>query len=151
KALAYSFLLLFFLLSTATAKISLPEQGEQFSAFVAANSIDQKEEIGFVGNIHTSSKIRVFLGPDFYMTDITGEKKITEEEVVKEASAYKYLIVEDKYLSMLPVSEYEVQVGSVNWDSKKIPFVLQNLNDPSFDSLVRENGKIYYWLEKKTN
>src|SRR5690606_8910499 len=55
KALAYSFLLLFFLLSTATAKISLPEQGEQFSAFVAANSIDQKEEIGFVGNIHTSS------------------------------------------------------------------------------------------------
>lgn len=151
KALAYSFLLLFFLLSTATAKISLPEQGEQFSAFVAANSIDQKEEIGFVGNIHTSSKIRVFLGSDFYMTDITGEKKLTEEEVVKEASAYKYLIVEDKYLSMLPVSEYEVQVGSVNWDSKKIPFLLQNLNDPSFDSLVRENGKIYYWLEKKTN
>ncbi|PZX59813.1 4-amino-4-deoxy-L-arabinose transferase-like glycosyltransferase [Algoriphagus ratkowskyi] len=149
KALAYSFLLLFFLLSTVTAKISLPEQGEQVSAFVEANGIDNKEEFGFIGNIHTSSKIRIYLGPDFYLTNITGEKLLTDQELVDKASKYKYLIIEDKYLFILPENEYNIQVASVNWDSKKIPFLLQNLSNPAFDYLVQENGKIYYWLEKK--
>lgn len=151
KALSYSFLLLFFLLSTVTAKISLPEQGEQISSFVAGNEIDKEAQIGFIGNIHASSKIRVYLGPDYYMTDISGEKKLTNEELVINASEYKYLIVEDKYLPLLPESAYYIRVGSVNWDSKQIPFLLQNLSDPAFDSLVKENGKIYYWLEKKAN
>tara|TARA_R110002020_G_scaffold165186_3_gene352552 strand:+ start:8795 stop:10465 length:1671 start_codon:yes stop_codon:yes gene_type:complete len=149
KALSYSFLLLFFLLSTVTAKISLPEQGEQIEAFVAANDIDPKGEIGFIGNIHTSSKIRVFLGPDYYMTDISGEKKLTDEELLREASRYTYLIVEDKFLELIPKNQYEISVGSVNWNSKQIPFLLQNLSNPAFDSLVKENGKIYYWLEKR--
>ncbi|MEP0713121.1 glycosyltransferase family 39 protein [Algoriphagus sp.] len=151
KALSYSFLLLFFLLSTVTAKISLPEQGEQIKAFVAANDIDKKEEIGFIGNIHTSSKIRVYLGPDYYMTDLTGEKNLTDDELLEKSSRFKYLIVEDRYLALLSESAYQIQVGSVNWDSKKIPFLLQNLSAPAFDSLVKENGKIYYWLEKKAN
>jgi hypothetical protein len=151
KALSYSFLLLFFLLSTVTAKISLPEQGEQISLFVAGNDIDKEAQIGFIGNIHASSKIRVYLGPDYYMTDISGEKKLTNEEIVIHASEYKYLIVEDKYLPLFPESAYNIQVGSVNWNSKQIPFLLQNLSDPAFDSLVKENGKIYYWLEKKVN
>lgn len=148
KALSYSFLLLFFLLSTVTAKISLPEQGEQIEVFVSANEIDPNEEIGFIGNIHTSSKIRVFLGPDYYMTDISSEKKLTDEELLREAARYTYLIVEDKFLGLIPKNQYEISVGSVNWNSKQIPFLLQNLSDPAFDSLVKENGKIYYWLEK---
>jgi hypothetical protein len=149
KALSYSFLLVFFLLSTATAKISLPEQGEQVADFVAVNGIDPGEEIGFIGNIHASSKIRVYLGTDFYMTDITGEKKLTDEELLEKAAEYHYLIVEDKYLATLPEQEYDIQVGSINWDSKKIPFLLQNLSDAEFPSLVKENGKLYYWLTKK--
>ncbi|PZX46373.1 ArnT family glycosyltransferase [Algoriphagus chordae] len=150
KALSYSFLLVFFLVSTVTAKISLPEQGEQVAEFVAANSIDPKDEIGFIGNIHASSKIRVYLGTDFYMTDISGEKKLTDEELLKKSEAYKYLIVEDKHLSILPENEYEIREVSLNWDSKKIPFLLQNLSNPEFHSLLQENGKIYYWLEKKS-
>ncbi|RAI95264.1 4-amino-4-deoxy-L-arabinose transferase-like glycosyltransferase [Algoriphagus yeomjeoni] len=149
KALSYSFLLLFFLLTTVTAKISLPEQGEQIEVFVSANEIDPKEEIGFIGNIHTSSKIRVYLGPDYYMTDLTGEKKLTDEELLRKSTEYNYLIVEDKYLPLIPKDSYTIHVGSVNWNSKQIPFLLQNLSNPAFDSLVKENGKIYYWLEKK--
>ena len=149
KALSYSILLLFFILSTATAKISLPEQGEQVSEFVKENQIDPKEEIGFIGNIHVSSKIRVYLGPEFYMTDLTGEKKKTFDELIVESEGYPNLIVEDKYLSEFDEHDFEIQVASVNWDSKKIPFLLQNISNPDFRELVRENGKIYYWLKRK--
>jgi len=149
KAISYSYLLLFFLLSTVTYKISLPEQGEQVSNFVFENGIDPKVEIGFVGNIHTSSKIRVFLGPDYYMTDITGEKELSDDELLKKSSIYKYLIVEDKLLSKVDKSSYEIQPATLNWDSKKIAFLLKNLSNPEFKDLLRENGKIYYWLKKK--
>jgi 4-amino-4-deoxy-L-arabinose transferase-like glycosyltransferase len=148
KAISYSFLLLFFLLSTATAKISLPEQGAQVSEFVSENNIDPKDEIGFIGNIHTSSKIRVYLGPDYYMTDITGEKSLSDEELLEQADRYKFLIVEDKFLEKLHKNNFDIKPASVNWDSRRIPFLLQNISNPEFNNLVRENGKIYYWLER---
>ncbi|MBN7814854.1 ArnT family glycosyltransferase [Algoriphagus pacificus] len=149
KAISYGFLLVFFLLSTATAKISLPEQGEQFAKFVKTNSIDSTEPIGFIGNIHTSSKIRVYLGTEFYMTDLTGEKSITDEQIKQKAEKFSHLIVEDKYLEKLDTAAYVASPAAVNWDSKRIPFLLQNLGDPNFKSLLQENGKIYYWLKKK--
>ena len=149
KAISYGFLLVFFLLSTATAKISLPEQGEQFAEYVKNNSIDSTEPIGFIGNIHSSSKIRVYLGTEFYMTDLTGEKSITDEQIRQKAAKFNHLIVEDKHLEKLDKTAYEVSPAAINWDSKRIQFLLQNLGDPDFKSLLEKNGKIYYWLKKK--
>ncbi len=149
KAISYSILLVFFLLSTATAKISLPEQGEQIKEFVSVNEIEAEDEIGFIGNIHTSSKIRVYLGPEYYLTDITGEKLITDETLLTESSKYKNLIVEDKFLEKLPKENYHILLASLNWDSKKIPFLLKNISNPQFTTLLKDNGKIYFWLKKK--
>ncbi|MBN3581138.1 glycosyltransferase family 39 protein [Algoriphagus aestuarii] len=149
KSLSYSILLLFFILSAVTAKISLPEQGEQVSEFVKTNQIDPKEEIGFIGNIHVSSKIRVYLGPEFYMTDLTGEKKQTIEELIIESKDYPNLIVEDKFIDAFTSEEFEIQTAAINWDSKKIPMLLQNISAPDFKELVKENGKIYYWLKRR--
>lgn len=146
--LSFSILLLFFFLSTVTAKISLPEQGAQVQAFVSSNKIDPTKGIGFIGNIHVSSKIRVYLGPDYYMTDITGEKSLSEQDLLERSSIYPNLIVEDKYLQQLPLQNYEVKVASMNWDSKKIPFLLQHLGSPNFNDFLEENGKVYYWLQK---
>ncbi|WP_373400466.1 glycosyltransferase family 39 protein [Algoriphagus halophilus] len=148
RGLSFSILLVFFFLSTVTAKISLPEQGAQVQAFVSSNKIDSTKEIGFIGNIHVSSKIRVYLGPDYYMTDITGEKSLSEQELLQRSSIYPNLIVEDKYLQQLPLQNYEVKVASMNWDSKKIPYLLQHLGAPNFKDLLEENGKVYYWLQK---
>ncbi|MBN3520747.1 glycosyltransferase family 39 protein [Algoriphagus lutimaris] len=147
--LSLSVLLVFFLLSTVTAKISLPEQGAQVQAYASSQGIDPANEIGFIGNIHVSSKIRVYLGPDYYMTDITGEKSLSEQELLDRSSIYPNLIVEDKYLQKLPLQNFDVKVASLNWDSKKIPFLLQHLGDPKFEELLKENGKVYYWLQKK--
>lgn len=151
KALSYSYLLLFFFISTATAKISLPEQGEQVSKFVSVNNVDPTEEIGFVGNIHASSKIRVYLGTDYNLTNITGERKLSDEELVIETNKFQYLIVEDKFMEKLDTNLYTIQEAAINWDSKKIPYLLQQVSSSEFEDLVKENGKIYYWLEKNPN
>lgn len=149
KILSFSFLLVFFLLSTVTAKISLPEQGEQVSNFVSREKINTSEKIGFIGNIHVSSKIRIYLGTDYYLTDITGEEKLTDQELVQESNRYKNLIIEDDFIELFPQDQFEIHIASVNWDSKEIPFLLRNLDHPEFGNLVKKNGKIYYWLSRK--
>ncbi|EAZ82257.1 ArnT family glycosyltransferase [Algoriphagus machipongonensis] len=151
KALSYSILLIFFTLSIGTLKISLPDQGSQLADFVKTNQIKPSDEIGFIGNIHVSSKIRIGLGPDFYMTDITGEKNLTQEEILVKASHFSKLIVEDDFLPEFQSDSYTIEVASINWDSKKIPYLIQQVNQSGFPELVKENGKIYYWLERKQN
>lgn len=143
KAIGYGFMLIFFLLSTVTYHISLPHQGSQVSSFVEKAGISPESPIGFVGNLHAGSKIRMSLGPDFSLVDLpkTGWKN--------EASTYQNLVIEDKLIDSLDLTGYKVNLASVNWDSKAIPVLLKSYGNPEFDSLLHETGRKYFVLTKK--
>lgn len=143
KALSYSMILLFFFASTATFQISLPDQGEQLKAFVLDQKIDPSEEIGFAGNLHVSSKIRIGLGTDFNMVDLP------RQDWMNHLENYPNLILEDKLLAEIDSSAYDIKMASVHWDSKAIPDLLKTAGKPEFDSLLEQKGKRYYWLRKK--
>ncbi len=143
KAVSYSILLLFFFISTATYRISLPDQGRQIHEFVSANPIDQNEEIAFVGNLHVSSKIRIGLGAAYQMTDLPKEGW---EDRLEE---FPSLIIEDKLVSNLDTARYRQVTKTVSWDSRAIPKLLLATGSPEFEDLLAENGKIYYWLKRK--
>jgi 4-amino-4-deoxy-L-arabinose transferase-like glycosyltransferase len=143
KVISYSMILLFFLASTATYQISLPDQGNQLKAFVLEQQIDPNEEIGFAGNLHVSSKIRIGLGPDFNMVDLP------RQDWSEYVNKYPYLILEDKLLTQIDSAKYEILMASINWDSKGIPDLLMTAGTPEFDSLLVQNGKKYYWLRRK--
>ncbi len=143
KALSYNMLLLFFLVASATYHISLPDQGKQLKAFVLEQGIDPAEKIGFAGNLHVSSKIRIGLGRDFNMIDLP------RQDWMNNLKGYPNLIVEDKLLAEIDTSSYDVIMASVNWDSRAIPDLLMSAGKPEFDSLLEKNGKHYYWLRKK--
>lgn len=143
KVLSYSMLLLFFLASTATYQISLPDQGKQLKAFVLDQGIDPSEKIGFAGNLHVSSKIRIGLGMDFNMVDLP------RQDWSEYVSKYPNLILEDNLLAQIDTAKYEILVASINWDSKGIPDLLMTAGTPEFDSLLAQNAKKYYWLTKK--
>jgi 4-amino-4-deoxy-L-arabinose transferase-like glycosyltransferase len=143
KALSYSILLLFFLASIVTYQISLPDQGEQLKAFVFEQKIDPSEEIGFAGNLHVSSKIRIGLGPDFQVINLSPEDWLNQVE------KYSYLILEDKLLADIDMTAYVVKPASRNWASKSIPTLLLSIGKQEFDSLLDQNEKRYYWLKKK--
>ncbi len=107
--------------------------------------IDPTEEIGFAGNLHVSSKIRIGLGTDFNMVDLP------PQNWAEDVNKYPNLILEDKLLTELDTTGYEVKVASINWDSKGIPDLLMTAGTPEFDSLLTQNGKKYYWLRRKPN
>lgn len=142
KTIAYGFLLLFFLISTGTYQISLPDQGQQVRVFAVKEQIDPTAKIGFIGNLHTSSKIRIGLGTDFQMIDLP------RYEFRDEIKNYDRLFIEDKYLDSIDASGFQQKVASINWASRAIPDLLKNAGNSDFEQILAEKGQKYYWLER---
>ena len=142
KAISYGFMLLFFILSTGTFQISLPDQGQQVKAFAAREGISSEEKIGFIGNLHTSSKIRIGLGADFQMVDLP------RYEFREEIGNYDRLIIEDKYLDSIDASGFQKKSASLNWASRAIPELLKNAGKADFGEILEQKGQKYYWLER---
>lgn len=143
KVIGYSYLLIFFLLSTITFHISLPHQGTQVSLFVKRAQISPELPIGFVGNLHAGSKIRLSLGTDFHLIDLPAS------DWENEVNNYQSLILEDKLIGSLDTVSFDVNQVSVNWDSKTIPELLIKYGKPEFATLLNETGRKYYLLRRK--
>jgi hypothetical protein len=143
KVIAYSFLLIFFLMSTITAHISLPHQGAQAKRVFVEKGIPSNSQIGFIGNLHAGSKIRMSLGPKFNLMDLPREN--WENEIAD----YTYLILEDKHLSQIDTGNYEVTLLAKNWESRQISKLLISYESQQFAQLLEENSKKYFLLKKK--
>lgn len=143
KVIAYAFLLIFFLLSTITHHISLPHQGKQVSSFVKKSDIDPSIPIGFVGNLHAGSKIRMSLGTSHNLVDLS------RSDWRAETPQFENLIIEDRLLDSLDTSGFVVSEASVNWNSKQIPELLKSYGEPEFDSLLQSTGRKYFFLSRK--
>lgn len=141
KLLALSILFLFFQISGITRLISLPHQGIQAQAVVQEQGINAP--IGFAGNLHVGSKIRMSLGPGYDLIDLS------RENWKEEAKGYSYLILEDRLLSEWDTLGYTVQVASTDLDSKAIPDFLLASSSAERDKLREEQGRTYFLLEKK--
>lgn len=143
KMISYAFLMLFFLLSSITVHISLPHQGEQAKQAVLDQGIPGDAVIGFVGNLHAGSKIRMSLGPSFELIDLP------RESWKSKAPEYQYLIVEDDSLARLDTTRYAKVLASSNWKSRAITPLLKSFRSPEFPQLFEQNSKKYYFLTKK--
>jgi 4-amino-4-deoxy-L-arabinose transferase-like glycosyltransferase len=141
KVLGISVLFLFFQVSGITRLISLPHQGIQAQAVVQEQGINAP--IGFAGNLHVGSKIRMSLGPEYDLIDLS------RENWKEEAKGYNYLILEDRILSEWDTLGYNVQVASTNLDSKAIPDFLLAGSSAEREKLRGKQGRTYFLLEKK--
>jgi hypothetical protein len=133
--------MLFFLVTGITRLISLPHQGEQANVKLQDRALDAP--IGFAGGLHEGSKIRMSLGPRYELIDLS------RENWKEEAKGFKYLILEDRLLSEWDTLGYTVQVASTDLDSKAIPDFLLASSLAERDKLREEQGKRYYFLQKK--
>jgi 4-amino-4-deoxy-L-arabinose transferase-like glycosyltransferase len=141
KMLALSILFLFFQVTGVTRLISLPHQGVQAAAVVEEMGV--AGPIGFAGNLHAGSKIRMSLGTAYDLVDLS------REGWKEEAKNYTYLILEDRLLSEWDTLGYEVRVASTHLDSKAIPDLLLARSSAAREELREEQGRRYYLLEKK--
>jgi hypothetical protein len=141
KLLALSILFLFFQVTGITRLISLPHQGVQAAAVVEEMGV--AGPIGFAGNLHEGSKIRMSLGTAYDLVDLS------REGWKEEAKNYTYLILEDRLLSEWDTVGYEVRVASTHLDSKAIPDFLRASSTAAREELRVKQGKRYYFLQKK--
>lgn len=142
KAIAFSFLLIFPGYTLFTSLISFPHQGQQLSEFIESTN-KNFETIGFKGNNHTSSKIRMSLYPE---TRLTNLEKIGWQDQVQE---FKTLIIEDSFYDSLNQEQFQILDQSVNWSSKAIPDLINAFGKPEFDSILNKTGKKFYLIQKK--
>jgi 4-amino-4-deoxy-L-arabinose transferase-like glycosyltransferase len=141
KVLALSILFLFFQVSGITRLISLPHQGVQGKEAVEQLRVDAP--IGFAGNLHEGSKIRMSLGTAYDLVDLS------REGWKEEAKNYTYLILEDRLLSEWDTVGYEVHVASTHLDSKAIPDFIRASSSVEREELRIKQGRAYFLLEKK--
>ena len=141
KVLGISVLFLFFQVSGITRLISLPHQGIQAQAVVQEQGINAP--IGFAGNLHVGSKIRMSLGPGYDLIDLS------RENWKEEAKGFSYLILEDRLLSEWDTLGYNVQVASTDLDSKAIPDFLFAGSSAEREKLRVMQRRTYFLLEKK--
>jgi hypothetical protein len=141
KLLALSILFLFFQVTGITRLISLPHQGVQAAAVV--EEMEVAGPIGFAGNLHEGSKIRMSLGIAYDLVDLS------REGWKEEAKSYTYLILEDRLLSEWDTLGYEVRVASTHLDSKAIPDFLRASSTAAREELRVKKGIRYFLLQKK--
>ncbi len=141
-SLGISILMVFYWGALVTYQISIPNQGEQIADFVKQNQIPEGSKIGFIGHIRTGSKIRIGLGKDYFMTDLSvqvPDKKLED---------FKYLICDEAGRQQLPASQYKFQNAAINWDPDHIPKLLESIYQGQSDQLFQKIGERYYWAEK---
>jgi 4-amino-4-deoxy-L-arabinose transferase-like glycosyltransferase len=140
-AISLSVLLLFFGVSISTYQISLPDAGQHVKQYAIEEQIALGSKIGYLGHLHTGSKIRIGLGPAYFMTDMN-EKNF--DQLYQE---FDYLILEEKHLSKLPADRYKVELAALNWDPKHFPQMLKGIWDGNTEEVKFETGKKFYWVK----
>lgn len=140
-AISLSVLLLFFGVSISTYQISLPDAGQHIKQYVQKEQITLGSTIGYLGHLHTGSKIRIGLGPEYYMTDMN------EDNFDKLFYEFDYLILEEKHLSKLPADKYDAELAALNWDPKYFTQMFKGIWDGNAEEVKMKTGKKFYWVK----
>lgn len=140
-AISLSVLLLFFGVSISTYQISLPDAGQHVKQYAKKEQIALGSKIGYLGHLHTGSKIRIGLGPAYFMTDMN-EKNF--DQLYRE---FDYLILEEKHLSKLPVDKYDLELAALNWDPKYFTQMFNGIWDGNAEEVKFKTGKKFYWAK----
>ncbi|WP_297336268.1 glycosyltransferase family 39 protein [Algoriphagus sp.] len=145
KVIAFSFLLIFLMLSTLTDHLSFPHQGTQFKAQLEDTiPLSETQRVAFFGNLHVGSKIRMSLFPTVKLIDLNRE---TWRQSLEN---YDQLILEDRFLEEIDSSQFEVFAESINGKSSAIPELLWAEGTAQYTAVLEKNAKRYFWLKRKS-
>ncbi|ERM82507.1 hypothetical protein P872_05645 [Rhodonellum psychrophilum GCM71 = DSM 17998] len=141
KAIAISVMLLFFGASISTYQISLPDAGQLIKIYAKEQGIMPGSKIAYLGHLHTGSKIRIGLGPDYLMTDLG------EENFGARYREFDFLILEEKHLDKLPDTGYEMELAALNWDAKYLWEMVKSLWNGNPEEVKNQLGKKFFWIK----
>lgn len=117
----------------------MPDAGQLVKEYVADKQIPEGSKIAFIGHLHTGSKIRIGLGTQFYMIDLN------PDDFMDQLGQYDFILVEDKYLELIPQDKFSFDTAAINWDAKFIKEMAQSLWVNNSQEVKEATGKKYYW------
>ncbi|UCS94280.1 glycosyltransferase family 39 protein [Echinicola marina] len=141
--LTTAILLLFFSLPLFTKVISLPDQGVQTAKHIQSIGLPEGSKIAFIGNLHTSSKIRIGLGTEYSLVNLP---KASYQDHLAE---FDYLVCDEETMQNLKATDYKIDVASTNWNAKYIPDILLSILEGTQDDWREKGTKKFYWVEKR--
>ncbi|MCC5939804.1 MAG: phospholipid carrier-dependent glycosyltransferase [Lunatimonas sp.] len=134
--LGISMMLLFFNGSLVSYPLSIPDQGTQVDEFVDQKGIPHNTQIGFIGNPHHSSKIRIGLDLDHELINLDRENPNWED--------YDYLLCDETAIAQLPLDDVKIEVAAQNWDPKFILAIWESILEGDTAARRHELTKKYY-------
>lgn len=140
--LSLAIMLVFFNGCLISYPLSIPHQGIQVGDLIDDKNIPLGTKIGFIGNPHHSSKIRIGLETDHDLINL-------ENESIENFKDFDYLICDDATRKKLNLSNNPTDIASVNWDPKYFLEIVKQIwcGDPV--SRKSELSKQYFLIQTK--
>ena len=140
--LSLAIMLVFFNGCLISYPLSIPHQGIQVDDLVDGKNIPLGTKIGFIGNPHHSSKIRIGLQTDHHLINL-------EHESIEKFKDFDYLICDDASIKRLNLSDNPTEIASINWDPKYFLEIVKQIwyGDPV--SRKADLSKKYFLIQTK--
>lgn len=140
--LSMSIMLVFFNGCLVSYPLSIPHQGTQVDELLNDKNIPFDTKIGFIGNPHHSSKIRISLETDHDLINL-------EEDSLEDINAFDYLICDEKAKNKIIQKESEIELAAVNWDPKYFLRIFESILDGDSSLQKLELSKKYYFVRTR--
>jgi 4-amino-4-deoxy-L-arabinose transferase-like glycosyltransferase len=136
-----SILLFFFTGSLVSHPLSVPHQGVQVDDLLEEKNIPLNAQIGFIGNPHHGSKIRIGLDMDHELVNL--------DPKASDWMTYDYLICDEDALAQLPLEKTaQIEVASQNWNPKYLVDIWESILDGESRERKNELSKKYYFVKR---
>lgn len=109
--LSLAIMLVFFNGCLISYPLSIPHQGVQIDRMFEDKNIPFGTQLGFIGNPHHSSKIRIGLGSNHELVNLEGD-------LIKEINDYSFIICDEDSMIKFEFDNTQSEVATLNWNPK---------------------------------
>lgn len=140
--LSLAIMLVFFNGCLISYPLSIPHQGVQVDELVENKKIPVDTKIGFVGNPHHGSKIRIGLETGHELVNL-------ENKSIEQINQYDYLICDEESIIELGLGDNQSTVASINWNPNYFMEIMESIWDGDTSFQKYDLSKKYYLVETK--
>lgn len=138
--LSLAIMLVFFNGCLISYPLSIPHQGVQVNSLFEDKNIPLGANIGFLGNLHHSSKIRIGLGTDHELTNLEGD-------LIEQIKEYEYIICDEGSMIEFGFDKTLSEVASMNWNPKYFMEIMWSIWEGDTSLRKYELSKKYFLVD----
>ncbi|HSI77440.1 MAG TPA: glycosyltransferase family 39 protein [Lunatimonas sp.] len=140
--LSLAIMLVFFNGCLISYPLSIPHEGVQIDDLFEEKNIPLGTKVGFIGNPHHSSKIRIGLDTDYELINLEGDS-------IEQINEYELLICGEDSIIKFELNDNQSEIASINWDAKYFLEIMGSIWKGDTSLRKYELSKKYYLVETR--